>query len=128
MGFIIRTIVTAFAFWVATLIVDGIEVTGGSTTTDVLTLLGVALIFGVINAVLKPLIKIFGCFFYVITLGLIALVVNALLLMLTDWIAGLLDLPFEVDGFWDAFWGAIIIGVVSWLINLVIPDRKPVTG
>ncbi len=53
--------------------------------------------------------------------------VNALLLMLTDWIAGLLDLPFEVDGFWDAFWGAIIIGVVSWLINLVIPDRKPVT-
>jgi putative membrane protein len=127
MGFIIRTIVTAVAFWVATLIVDGIEVTGGSTTTDVLTLLGVALIFGVINAVLKPLIKIFGCFFYVITLGLIALVVNALLLMLTDWIAGLLDLPFEVDGFWDAFWGAIIIGVVSWLINLVIPDRKPVT-
>ena len=127
MGFIIRTIVTAFAFWVATLIVDGIEVTGGSTTTDVLTLLGVALIFGLINAVLKPLIKIFGCFFYVITLGLIALVVNALLLMLTDWIAGLLDLPFEVDGFWDAFWGAIIIGVVSWLINLAIPDRKPVT-
>jgi putative membrane protein len=127
MGFIIRTIVTAVAFWVATLIVDGIEVTGGSTTTDVLTLLGVALIFGVINAVLKPLIKIFGCFFYVITLGLIALVVNALLLMLTDWIAGLLDLPFEVDGFWDAFWGAIIIGVVSWLINLVIPDPKPVT-
>ena len=62
-----------------------------------------------------------------ITLGLIALVVNALLLMLTDWIAGLLDLPFEVEGFWDAFWGAIIIGVVSWLINLVIPDRKPVT-
>jgi putative membrane protein len=127
MGFIIRTIVTAVAFWVATLIVDGIEVTGGSTTTDVLTLLGVALIFGVINAVLKPLIKIFGCFFYVITLGLIALVVNALLLMLTDWIAGLLDLPFEVEGFWDAFWGAIIIGVVSWLINLVIPDPKPVT-
>ncbi len=127
MGFIIRTIVTAVAFWVATLIVDGIEVTGSSTTTNVLTLLAVAVIFGLINAILKPLIKIFGCFFYVITLGLIAFVVNALLLMLTDWIAGLLDLPFRVDGFWDAFWGAIIIGVVSWLINLVIPDRKPAT-
>ncbi len=98
MGFIIRTIVTAVAFWVATLIVDGIEVTGGSTTTDVLTLLAVAVIFGLINAILKPLVKIFGCFFYVITLGLIAFVVNALLLMLTDWIAGLLDLPFRVDG------------------------------
>ncbi len=127
MGFIIRTIVTAVAFWVATLIVGGIEVTGSSTTRNVLTLLAVAVIFGLINAVLKPLIKIFGCFFYVITLGLIAFVVNALLLLLTDWIAGLLDLPFEVDGFWAAFWGAIIIGVVSWLINLVIPDRKPVT-
>jgi putative membrane protein len=125
MGFIIRTIVTAFAFWIAILIVDGIEVTGSSTTVNVLTLLGVAVIFGLINAILKPLIKLFGCCLYVITLGLIALVVNALLLLLTDWIAGLLDLPFHVDGFWDAFWGAIIIGVVSWLINLVIPDRKP---
>jgi putative membrane protein len=63
--------------------------------------------------------------FYIVTLGLIAFVVNALLFLLVDWIAGLLKLPFNVDGFWAAFWGAIIVGVVSWIINLVIPDRKP---
>ena len=83
----------------------------------------VALIFGVVNAVLKPVIKVFGCVFYLLTLGLFALVVNALLFLLTDWIAGGLDLPFRVDGFWAAFWGAIVMAVVSWLISVVVPDR-----
>ena len=74
---------------------------------------------------LKPIIKILGCIFYILTLGLFALVVNALLLLLVNGISGLLDLPLHVDGFWSAFWGAIIVGVVGWLINLVIPDPKP---
>lgn len=124
MGFIIRTIVTAVALWVATLIVDGIMVEGSSTATNVLTLLAVAVIFGLVNAVIKPIVKIFGCVFYIVTLGLIALVVNALLFLLVDWLADLLALPFTVDGFWSAFWGAIVVGIVSWLINLVIPDRR----
>ncbi len=122
MRFLIRTVVTAVALAVATWLIDGISVHGGSTTRDALTLLGVAVIFGVINAVLKPIIKIFGCVFYIVTLGLIALVVNALLLELTSWIADRLNLPFHVEDFWSAFWGAIIIGVVSWGINLAIPD------
>lgn len=124
MGFLIRTLVTAVALWIATLIVSGLDVTGGGPAKNALTLLVVALIFGLVNAVLKPLIKIFGCVFYIITLGLIALVVNALLFMFTGWLADQLNLPFEVDGFWPAFWGAIIVGVVSWAINLAIPDRK----
>jgi len=122
MRFLIRTVVTAVALAIATWLIDGISVHGGTTTRDVLTLLGVAIIFGLINAILKPIIKIFGCVFYIVTLGLIALVVNALLLELTSWIAGKLNLPFHVEGFWSAFWGAIIIGVVSWGINLAIPD------
>jgi putative membrane protein len=122
-GLIVRTLVTALALWVATALVGGISVQGKGAVEDTLTLVAVAIIFGLVNAVLKPLIKIFGCCFYVLTLGLIAFVVNALLLLLTDWIAGLLHLPFQVDGFWAAFWGAIIIGLVSWVINLVIPDR-----
>jgi len=81
-------------------------------------------IFGLINAFLKPLIKVVGCAFYVLTLGLIALVVNGLLLWLTSWIAGKLNLPFHVTGFWPAFWGAIIIGLVSWLLNLLIGDNR----
>ena len=124
MGFLIRVVVTAIALWIATLVVDGLEVSGGGWGKNTLTLLAVALIFGIINAVLKPIIKVVGCVFYILTLGLIALVVNALLFMLTGWLADKLDLPFTVDGFWPAFWGAIIVGVVSWLINLIIPDGK----
>lgn len=122
MRFLIRTVVTALALWVATALVSGIYVSGSSTGVNTLTLIGVAVIFGLVNAILKPLVKIFGCFFYVVTLGLIALVVNALLFMLTAWIARLLHLPFHITGFWAAFWGAIIVTVVSWIINLVIPD------
>lgn len=123
MWFLLRTAVTAVALWIATLLVGGIEVSGSSTIRNLLTLLAVALIFGLVNAVLKPLIKLFGCVFYVLTLGLIALVVNALLFLLTGWLADQLNLPFELDGFWPAFWGAIVVGVVSWLINLAVPDR-----
>lgn len=119
----IRVVINAVALWITTLVVSGIEVTGGSTQSNVLTLLAVAFIFGVVNAVLKPIIKVVGCVFYILTLGLIGLVVNALLFLLTDWLAGVLNLPFQIDGFWPAFWGAIVMTVVGWLINLVVPDR-----
>jgi putative membrane protein len=124
MRFLIRLLATAIALWVATAIVDGIAVTSSSTWNNAFTLLAVAVIFGVVNAVLKPIIKIFGCLFYLLTLGLIALVVNALLFLLTSWLAELLRLPFHVDGFWAAFWGAIIVGVVSWAINVIVPDKE----
>ncbi|SCE85810.1 phage holin family protein [Micromonospora mirobrigensis] len=123
MGFLIRLVITAIALWVTTLIVPGVEVSGRNGANTALTLLVVALIFGVVNAVLKPVIKVFGCVFYLLTLGLFALVVNALLFLLTDWIARGLDLPFHVDGFWAAFWGAIVMAVVSWLISVAVPDR-----
>jgi putative membrane protein len=125
MGFVIRTLVTAVGLWVATIVVSGIELTGSNALTRTLTLIVVAIIFGLVNAVLKPIIKLFGCLFYILTLGLIALVVNALLFLLVNWLCTLLKLPFHVEGFWSAFWGAIIVGVISWLINLVIPDRSP---
>lgn len=123
MGFLIRLAINAVALWVTTLVVPDIDVTSSSTARNALTLIVVALIFGLVNAVLKPIIHVVGCVFYILTLGLFALVVNALLFLLTDWIAGGLDLPFNVDGFWPAFWGAIVMAVVSWLISLVIPDR-----
>ena len=90
MDFLLRTLATAVALWVAT-IVPGISLTGDTAWQNILTLLVVALIFGVINAVLKPIIKVVGCVFYVLTLGLIALVVNALLFLLTGWIADQAD-------------------------------------
>ena len=123
MRFLIRVLASAAALAVATALVSGIELTTASVTSKVLTLIAVALIFGVINAILKPIIKVVGCAFYLLTLGLIALVVNALLLWLTSWLAGKLTLPWHITGFWPAFWGAIIVSVVSWLLSILIRDR-----
>lgn len=122
-GLLVRLAISAVALWITTLVVPGIDVTGSSAGRNALTLIIVAAIFGLINAVLKPIIQVVGCVFYILTLGLFALVVNALLFLLTDWIASELDLPFEIDGFWPAFWGAIVMAIVGWLISLVIPDR-----
>ena len=124
MRFLLRVLVSAAALAVATWAVAGIELTAGSGWSRLGTLLAVSVIFGLINATLKPLIKVVGCAFYVLTLGLVALVVNALLLWLTSVIAGHLNLPFHVTGFWPAFWGAIIVGLVSWLLNLLIGDKR----
>ncbi len=123
MRFLIRIVASAIALAVATAVVPGIELTTASLTSKVLTLIAVALIFGVVNAILKPIVKVVGCAFYVLTLGLIALVVNALLLWLTSWLAGKLNLPFHITGFWPAFWGAIIVGVVGWLFSILLRDR-----
>jgi putative membrane protein len=120
---LLRILVPAVALWVAHELIHGIELTGTSTGKKVLTLIVVALIFGVVNAVLKPVIKTIGCLFYVLTLGLIGLVVNGLLLWLCSWIAGKLTLPFHITGFWPAFWGAIIVGIVGWLLNLLLDDK-----
>ncbi|HEY3685010.1 MAG TPA: phage holin family protein [Streptosporangiaceae bacterium] len=119
---LIRVVITAVALWVATLLVSGIEVQTSDTATKILTLLVVAVIVGVINGVLKPIIKTVGCAFYVVTLGLLALVVNGLLLWLASYVCGLLTLPFHITGFWPALWGALIVGIVSWLLNLFVSD------
>ena len=124
MRFLLRVLVSAAALGVATWAVSGITLPAASGWSKTGTLLAVALIFGIINATLKPLIKIVGCAFYVLTLGLVALVVNGLLLWLTSWIAGKLSLPFHLTGFWAAFWGAIIVGLVSWVLNLFIRDKR----
>jgi putative membrane protein len=124
MRFLLRVLVSAAALGVATWAVSGITLPAASGWSKAGTLLVVALIFGIINATLKPLIKVVGCAFYVLTLGLAALVVNGLLLWLTSWVAGKLSLPFHITGFWAAFWGAIIVGLVSWVLNLFIRDKR----
>ena len=123
--FLIRTAATAVGLWVATALISGITVSGASGWSNALTLFAVAIIFGVVNAVLKPIIQVLGCLFYLVTLWLIAFVVNALLFLLVSWLAGLLQLPFHVQGFWSAFWGAIIVSIVSWAITVVVPDTGP---
>jgi putative membrane protein len=122
-GVLVRWAISAIALWITTLVVPGIRVTEAPTRTRALTIVAVALIFGIVNAVLKPVIHVIGCLFYLLTLGLFALVVNALLFLLTGWIARLFGLPFEVRGFWWAVLGAAVMAVVTWLISLAVPDR-----
>ena len=124
MKLLLRILIVAAALGVAHLLVSGIELRGGSDLSKAGTLIAVALIFGVVNAVLKPIVKTIGCLFYVLTLGLIGLVVNGLLLWLCSWVAGKLTLPFHITGFWPALWGAIIVGIVGWLLNLVFDERR----
>jgi putative membrane protein len=123
MGILLRLAASAAAVWVATLILPGIQVNAETTAGKIGTFVAVAVLFGVVNAVLRPIIKMVGCAFYMLTLGLIALVVNGLLLLLTSWFAGLIGLPFHVENFWpSAVLGALIIGLVSWLLNMFIKN------
>jgi putative membrane protein len=123
LAWLVRIVVVAVALWVATLVVPGIGVTAGDPAVGLGTLVVVAVIFGLVNAVVKPVIKTIGCAFYILTLGLFALVVNALLFLLVGWLAGRLGLPFVVDGFVPAFFGAIVVALVSFVLHVVIPDR-----
>jgi putative membrane protein len=122
MRFIVRLLVNAAALAIATWILSGISLTGSSTTSKVITLLIVALIFGVLNAIIKPLFALFTAPLILLTLGLFLIVINACMLLLTSWLAGLFNLGWQVDGFWTAVLGAIIISIVSFLLNVFLPD------
>jgi putative membrane protein len=124
MKVLLRVAITAVALFVATAVVPGIQLLAGTTLSKVTTLVVVALIFGVSNTVLKPIVKTLGCVFYVLTLGLFGLVVNGLLLWLTSWVAGKLSEPFHITGFWPAFWGAIIVGIVGWLLSITLGENR----
>ncbi|WP_329350093.1 phage holin family protein [Streptomyces sp. NBC_01261] len=121
-NFLVKTIANAGALAVAVWLLDKITLTGDSTFKKVWTLLLVALVFGLVNFLVKPIVKLLTFPLFILTLGLITLVVNALMLMLTSWLADKLDLSFHVDGFWTAVLGGLIISVVSWALNVVLPE------
>lgn len=121
MDFIWRLIVTAAATAIAVWLVPGISITGEN---QVLTLVIVALIFGVVNAIVKPLTQALSACLIVLTLGLFLLVINALMLMLTSWLAGQFGIGFEVDGFWPALFGSIIIAVVGALLGGLLGNKR----
>ena len=119
MRFLIRLLVNAAALWVATRIVPGVSYSGGA-----LPLLGVALVFGVVNAVISPVLKILTFPIIILTLGIFALIINGLMLMLTSAVSSALGLGFHVRGFWAAFWGALVVGLVSTILSLFIGDSR----
>ncbi|GCD44361.1 phage holin family protein [Streptomyces paromomycinus] len=123
-NFVVKTIANAAALAVAIWLLKDITLTGESTGRKTLTLLLVALIFGVVNFVVKPVVKLLSLPLFILTLGLITLVINALMLLLTSWLAKELDLAFHVQGFWTAVLGGVIISIVSWALHMVLPDDR----
>lgn len=123
---IIRLLVNAVALGVAAWIVSGITLQGATTGRRILTLFIVAAIFGLVNAIVRPIVKLLSLPFIILTLGLLIFVINAAMLLLTSWITGKLDVQFHVDGFWSAILGALIISVVGMILNLILPEKAEV--
>lgn len=124
-NFLIRTAINAVALWVAAWLVDGIVLAEDGTTfaSNFTTIILVALIFGLVNAVVKPIAKFLAFPAIVLTLGLFTFIVNAFLLQLTEWISEPLGLSFVIDAFWwDAVIGALIITIVSMVLSWILPE------
>jgi len=119
MHFLLRTLINAAALWVAIQLVDGIDHRGGW-----FSLLVVALVFGALNASVRPLLKLLSLPFLIVTLGLFIFVINALMLRLTGWVSGLLGLGFYVEGFWAAFLGGLIVSVVSLILSIFTGEKQ----
>ncbi len=123
-SFIFRVLANGVALWVASLIVPGIAFGSGSDTLNtVITIAAVGLVFGLLNAVLRPILFVLSLPALILTLGLFTFVLNAIMLSITSWAASGLGLAFEVNEFWwDAIFGALIVSIVSTMLNLFNPS------
>jgi putative membrane protein len=124
-SFLVRAALTGFALWVVTLVVDGIRFVGyNSRLQEIGIIFVVAVIFGVVNAIIKPIVQIISIPLYILTLGLIHIVINALMLWITSWITEhTTHWGLYIDDFWwTAIWAAIVLSIVSWLLSLVVRD------
>jgi putative membrane protein len=120
---ILRLLANAGALALATWLLSGITLTAQTTGQKVFTLLIVALIFGIVNAIVKPIFTVVTAIAVLLTLGLFLIVINALMLLLTSWISDQVGLGWSVSGFWTAVFGSIIVSIVSFVVNAFIPDK-----
>ena len=124
MRILIWVVVNALALAAAAGLLTGITLTGQTDTERAVTLVLVALVFGVVNAVVRPVVKVLSLPFIILTLGLLIFVINALMLLLTSWLSGQLGLGFHVSGLWTAVVGAVIVTVTTWVLELVLPGDR----
>lgn len=121
---LLRLLANAAALGAATLLLPGITLGGGSLVRMVLVLLAVALVFGIVNAVVKPVFTVVTLPVVLLSLGVFLLIINALMLWLTSAIGGWFGLGWHVDGFWNALFGALVISVVSFVLNAFVTDDR----
>ncbi len=122
---LIKVGVNAVALWVAALVVQGVRLgeTADKLSTRLLTIVLVAAVFGVVNALVKPIATFFAFPAIVLTLGLFTFIVNAFMLQITEWICHGLGLDFTIDHFfWNAVMAALVITLVSMVLSFVLPD------
>jgi putative membrane protein len=125
MGFLVRVIINAVAIWLATYLLSGLEVIGGDdTATTVLVFLVVALVFGLVNAFVKPIVKLLSLPLYILTLGLFTLIVNAAMLWLVAWLSEQTEYGLRVENFGTAIIGGLIISIVSFLLSIAVGARR----
>lgn len=116
---LVHWLFNAVALWAAAYLITGLDFTG-----DLLRLILVAAVFGVVNSLLRPLLTVLTCPLIVVTLGLFTLVINAVMLLVTGWLSARWNLGFTVAGFWPAFWGGLVVGLVSLALSFAFPTRK----
>lgn len=126
---LLRLLIVSLALWVVTLILQGhVDIkpfAPGGTFELIVTIVLVALVFGIVNAVVGGVVRVVAFPLYVLTLGLISLVVNGLLLLLVAWLSSLAGFGLTVGGFWWGVLGALLLGIISWLIGILL---RPLTG
>jgi putative membrane protein len=126
-SFLLRAALTGFAMWLVTLIVPGLRFVGGHTSLQKVGIIFVvAVIFGLVNAIIKPIVQILSIPLYILTLGLIHIVINALMLWITAWITRhTTHWGLQIDHFWwTAIWAAIVLSIVSWALSVLMRDVR----
>ena len=118
-----KVVINALAIWVATLVIPQVTVGEGSVGHQVLSLLIVGALFGLINTFIKPVVRLFTLPLYLVTLGLISFVVNAVMLKIVEWLSGKIGITFDAGPFfWSTLGAAVVVTFVSMVLHVVVPD------
>ena len=121
---ITKVVINAFAIWIATLVIPDVSVGGGTLGHRILSLLIVGALFGLINTFIKPVVKLFTLPLYLLTLGLISFVVNALMLKIVEWLSDKIGITFDAGPFfWSTLGAAVVVTFVAMILNVAVPDR-----
>lgn len=124
MKFILTVATNALALWVAIWLIEGITLTGSNRNDELVSLLLVGAILGIVNSIIRPIVNFLSLPLIILSLGLMLVVTNALMLLLTSRISGELELGFHVEDFWTAVLGAIVVSISTMVIDLILPEPR----
>lgn len=126
MLFLASLVINSFAIWLAAEWITGISLRlpGDAVAADALVVVLIGLVFTLVNMVVKPIVKFLSLPLVILTLGLFLLVINALMFLLTAWLTSGFEYGIDIAGFWAAFWGALLIAIVNFVLGLIVPTKR----